>query len=58
MPGETARLFDTGLGQREMGSCGEMVNVNLNRGGNVIIFKSAEPSRFRGGHAIDGHFTS
>lgn len=44
-PGKTARLFDTGLGQREIGSCVEMVNVNLNRGGNVIISKSAEPSR-------------
>lgn len=28
-----------------MRSCGEMVNVNLNRGGNVIISKSTEPSR-------------
>lgn len=37
---ETCEAFDTGLGQRETGSCGEMVNVNLNRGGNVIISKS------------------
>lgn len=64
-PGKTARLFDTGLGQREIGSCVEMVNVNLNRGGNVIISKSAEPSRPGvgggggvGGHTIVGHFTS
>lgn len=28
-----------------MRSCAETVNVNLNRGGNVIISKSAEPSR-------------
>lgn len=34
-----------------------MVNVNLNRGGNVIISKSAEPSR-PGGRAVDDHFTS
>lgn len=63
-PGKTARLFDTGLGQREIGSCVEMVNVNLNRGGNVIISKSAEPSRPGvgvggvGGHTIVDHFTS
>ncbi len=43
--GKSTRLLTQGLGQREMGSCGEMVNVNLNRGGNVIISKSAEPSR-------------
>lgn len=43
--GEAMRLLTQWLGQREMGSCGEMVNVNLNRGGNVIISKSAEPSR-------------
>lgn len=43
--GKTARLLTHRLGQRKMGSCGEMVNVNLNRGGNVIISKSAEPSR-------------
>ena len=49
--------FDTGLGQREMGSCGETVNVNLNRGDNVIISKSAEPSRL-GGRVVDGHFPS
>lgn len=55
--GKTARLLTQGLGQREMGSCGEMVNVNLNRGGNVIISKSAEPSR-PGGRGVDGHFTS
>lgn len=43
--GDAVRLLTRGLGQREIGSCGEMVNVNLNRGGNVIISKSAEPSR-------------
>ena len=43
--GKTVRHLTRGLGQREMGSCGEMVNVNLNGGGNVIISKSAEPSR-------------
>ncbi|AWO98453.1 LIM/homeobox protein Lhx1 [Scophthalmus maximus] len=37
---ETGRLLTQGLGQREPGSCGEMVNVNLNRGDNVIISKS------------------
>lgn len=42
---KTARLLTHMLGQRKMGSCAEMVNVNLNRGGNVIISKSAEPSR-------------
>lgn len=56
-PCKTWRLLTRGLGQREMGWCGEMVNVNLNRGGNVIISKSAEPSR-PGGRAVDGHFTS
>lgn len=53
----TARLLTWRLGQREMRSCGEMVNVNLNRGGNVIISKSAEPSQL-GGRAVNGHFTS
>lgn len=32
-------------GQKEMRSRAEMVNANLNGGGNVIISKSAEPSR-------------
>lgn len=38
--------FNSGLGQREPGSCGETGNVNLNKSDNVIISKSTEPSRW------------
>lgn len=36
---------DPPAGTKEMRSCAERVNANLNRGGGAIISKSAEPSR-------------
>lgn len=54
---KTRRILTHVLGHRETGSCGEMVNVFLNTDSNVIISKSAEPSR-PGGRGIDRHFTS